>query len=65
MSNINNWYLNVDKSIYIGLMFIDLIKAFDTVSHELLQENYMSTVSPVLNFAGLPRICITGGNSVK
>ena len=36
MSNTNNWYLNVDKGKFTGLIFIDHKKTFDTVSHELL-----------------------------
>ena len=36
MKNTNDWYLNIDKGEYIGLIFIDLKKAFDTVDHNSL-----------------------------
>ena len=36
MSNTNDWYQNLDKGKYTGLIPIDLKKAFDTVNHELL-----------------------------
>ena len=36
MANTNDWYLNIDKGKYTGLIFIDLKKAFDTVDHEIL-----------------------------
>ena len=31
MASTNDWYLNIDKGEYIGLIFVDLKKAFDTV----------------------------------
>ena len=36
MKNSNDWYLNIDKGEYTGLIFIDLKKAFDTVDHNIL-----------------------------
>ena len=38
MASTNDWYLNIDKGKYTGLIFIDLKKAFDTVDHEILLE---------------------------
>ena len=36
MASSNDWYLNIDKGKYTGLIFIDLKKASDTVDHEIL-----------------------------
>ena len=36
MASTNDWYLNIDKGKYTGLIFIDLKKAFNTVDHEIL-----------------------------
>ena len=36
MAGTNDWYLNIDKGKYTGLIFIDLKKAFDTVNHDIL-----------------------------
>ena len=36
MASTNDWYLNIDKGKYTGLIYIDLKKAFDTVDHEIL-----------------------------
>ena len=36
MKNTNDWYLNIDKGEYTGLIFIDLKKEFDTVDHNIL-----------------------------
>ena len=38
MAGTNDWYLNIDKGKYTGLIFIDLKKVFDTVDHEILLE---------------------------
>ena len=32
----NDWYLNMDKGKYTGLIFADLKKAFDTVHHAIV-----------------------------
>ena len=32
----NDWYLNMEKSEYTAVSFIDLKKAFDTVNHDIL-----------------------------
>ena len=36
LASTNDWYLNIDKGKYTGLIFIDLKKAFDTVDHKIL-----------------------------
>ena len=41
----NEWYLNVDKSKYMAVVYIDLKKAFDTVDHDIPLRK--------LNFCGL------------
>ena len=36
LASTNDWYLNIDKGKYTGLIFIDLKKAFGTVDHKIL-----------------------------
>ena len=36
LKNTDNWYNGLDLGKLVGLVFIDLKKAFDTVDHELL-----------------------------
>ena len=31
-----DWYVNIDRGKYTGLIFIDLKKAFDTLNHDIL-----------------------------
>ena len=36
MAGTNDWYVNIDRGKYTGLIFIDLKMAFDTVNHDIL-----------------------------
>ena len=36
MAGTNDWYLNIDRVKYTGVIFIDLKMAFDTVNHDIL-----------------------------
>ena len=36
MAGTNDWYFNMDRGKYTGLIFIGLKKAFDTVNHDIL-----------------------------
>ena len=36
MASTNDWYLNIDKGKYTGLIFNGLKKAFDTFDYEIL-----------------------------
>ena len=32
----DNWYVNIDRGLLDGVIFIDLKKAFDTINHEII-----------------------------
>ena len=36
LKNTDNWYNGLDLGKLVGLVFIDLKKAFDTVEHDIL-----------------------------
>ena len=36
LASTNEWYLNIDKGRYTGLILIDLKRAFDTFHHAVL-----------------------------
>ena len=38
LSNMNQWYINMDKGLVNGIIFLDLKKAFDRVHHNILTE---------------------------
>ena len=52
MASTNDWYLNIDKGEYIGLIFVDLKKAFDTVDLAWNMTGLHLTCKFLNNFAG-------------
>ena len=32
----DNWYVNIDRGLLDGVIFIDLKKAFDTINNEII-----------------------------
>ena len=36
LKSTNKWFLNIDKGLINGVLFLDLRKAFDTVDHKIL-----------------------------
>ena len=34
--NTNDWYFHLDQGMCMGIVFVDLKKAFDTVDHDIL-----------------------------
>ena len=36
LDSTNEWYLNIDKGLLNGVMFMDLKKAFDTMEHQIM-----------------------------
>ena len=52
----NNWYLNIDNGLTNGVLFLDLMKAFDTVDHFIPLGNCNFMVSTRMQFSGSNRI---------
>ena len=39
----DNWCVNIDRGLLNGVIFIDLKKAFDTIDHEIILKDLLST----------------------
>ena len=52
-STTNNWVLNMDNSRANAVIFLDLKKAFDTVNHDIIIQNYIAMVLLEMNLSFL------------
>ena len=43
---LDNWYKALDRKQYVGIVFLDISKAFDTVNHDLLVKLSQLGLSP-------------------
>ena len=65
LKNTDDWYNGLDLGKLVGLVFIDLKKAFDTVDHDILCKKLAHTmVSNTKNFLGLNLTLPTVNSSV-
>ena len=64
LKSIDDWYRRFDLGKLVGLVFIDLKKAFDTVGHSILCQSYNYMVFVSESFPGLNNTCPTGNSFV-
>ena len=65
LKNTDDWYNGLDLGKLVGLVFIDLKKAVDTVDHNILCKKSLPTmVSNTKNFLGLNPTLQTVNSSV-
>ena len=64
LKNTDDWYNGLDLGKLVGLVFIDLKKAFDTVDHKILCKNLNSMEFKTVNSLGLNPISPTASNFV-
>ena len=65
LKNTDDWYNGLDLGRLVGLVFIDLKKAFDTVDHEILCQKLVHYgVVDSAKSHGLDHTCAIENNSV-
>ena len=62
LKNTDDWYNRIDLGKLVGLVFIDLKKAFDIVDHNILCKSSSFTAYSNVNSLGLNPAFPTGNN---